>query len=72
MDTVYTARLKKGGGSVVLTIPPALRNALALLPDTQVQIAVVKGYLVVVPPGAAISEQDREWINDPPVGKELI
>jgi len=45
----YEAKLRKVGGSVMLTIPPAMLDALDLAPDAQVGLAVKAGRLVVDP-----------------------
>jgi antitoxin ChpS len=84
----YEARLRKVGGSVMLTIPPAMLDALDLAPDAQVGLAVKAGRLVVEPrprprysldellaqckPMAPRRKKDRAWVTDKPVGREII
>ena len=85
---MYTTRLKKVGGSVMLAVPPALLKTLGLQPDSEVCITVNKGCLIVEPqkrphyslaellaqcdPQAEPSEEDREWVNGPAAGKEIL
>jgi antitoxin ChpS len=78
-------RLRKVGGSTMLAIPPALMEALEFGPNSPVQLSVSEGKLTVAPakrrytldellaqcePGP-ISEEDREWLDMPSVGREL-
>jgi len=46
---VHTTRLRKVGGSVMLTVPPALLDILHLQPGATVGIAVESDRLVVEP-----------------------
>lgn len=85
---MYTTNLRKVGGSVMLAVPPALLNLLHLQPGNKVGIAVDGGRLVVEPqhrprytlaellaqcdPQAPLTEEDRQWLNDQPAGRELI
>jgi antitoxin ChpS len=80
--------LRKVGGSVMLTVPPALLDVLRLGPGAQVGIAVEGGRLVVEPrqrprytldellaqcnPKKARTREDREWLGGRPAGSELI
>ena len=84
---MYTTNLRKVGGSVMLAVPPALLDILGLQPGARVGIGVESGRLVVEPqkrrrytldqllaqckPGAR-TRQEREWLNDKPVGRELL
>ena len=84
----YKARLRKVGGSVMLAIPPALLDALDMAQDTQVDLALNAGCLVVEPSGkrrysldellaqcnskARRRPEDHDWLSGPPVGRELI
>lgn len=84
----YTARLRKVGGSVMLTIPPALLDALQLKPDSSVGMSVKAGNLLVEPnvrPRYTLDEllsqcssetaetvEERAWIDAPAAGRELI
>jgi antitoxin ChpS len=44
---MHTTNLRKVGGSVMLTVPPALLDTLRLEPGARVGIAVERGRLVV-------------------------
>ena len=77
---MHTTRLKRVGGSVMLTVPPALLNALSL--------GIDNGRLIVEPyrrpqyslaellaqcdPNAEISAEEREWLDAPATGQEEI
>ena len=85
---MHTTNLRKVGGSIMLAVPPALLDMLQLRPGARVGIAVENGRLVVEPqhrprysldellaqcdPEAPRSEEDREWLDNTPVGCELI
>lgn len=85
---MYIARLKKVGGSVMLAVPPAVLKTLGLSTDSEVGMTIENGCLIIEPqkrprysldellaqcdPHAEISEEDREWIDAPAVGKELL
>lgn len=82
------SHLRKVGGSVMLTIPPAALSALHLQAGTVVDV-VAEGDVLVVrrqarprftlaellaqcDPTAPMSAEDQEWLNDGPVGAELL
>lgn len=44
---MHTTRLKRVGGSVMLTVPPALLNALSLGTDNEVGMVIDNGRLIV-------------------------
>ena len=84
---MHTTNLRKVGGSVMLAVPPALLDILHLEPGTQVGIAIESGRLVVEPrrrrytldellaqcdPKARRTKEEREWLDNKPVGRELI
>jgi antitoxin ChpS len=85
---MHTTHLRKVGGSVMLTVPPALLDVLHLAVGAKVGLAVDNGCLVVEPaarprytleellaqcdPCAEISPEDRQWLDAGPVGKELL
>jgi len=85
---MYTTNLRKVGGSIMLAVPPALLDILHLRPGAKVGLAVQSGRLVVEPqqrprytldellaqcnPQARRSKEEREWLDDKPVGGELI
>jgi antitoxin ChpS len=85
---MHTTNLRKVGGSIMLTVPPALLDVLHLRPGAKVAIAVRRGRLVVEPqqrprytldellarcnPKARRGKKDREWLTGGPSGGELI
>jgi antitoxin ChpS len=84
----HAARLRKVGGSVMLAIPKPVLAALDLAPDASVALSIKGGRLVVDPkgrrrysldellaqcrPSRRRTREDRDWINSPPTGRELI
>jgi antitoxin ChpS len=85
---MHTTNLRKVGGSVMLAIPPALLESLHLHAGAKVGIAVESGRLVVEPhkrprytldellaqckPRTSRGKKEREWLNNKPVGRELL
>ena len=85
---MHTTNLRKVGGSIMLTVPPAFLDPLHLKAGATVGIAVDRGCLVVnpiSPPRYTLaellaasdysqpqSEEEREWIDAPAVGGELL
>lgn len=85
---MYIARLKKVGGSVMLAVPPAVLKTLGLSTDSEVCMTIENGCLIIEPqkrphysleellaqcdPHAEIGEEDRQWIDVPAVGKEIL
>jgi len=85
---MHTTSLRKVGGSVMLAVPPALLDILQLGAGATVGLNIDHGCLVVNPkprprytldellaqcdPSAEMSDEDSQWLNDPPVGHELI
>ena len=85
---MYTTSLRKVGGSVMLAVPPALLDILHLVPGAKVGLAVNNGHLVVEPqtrPHYTLAEllaasdysqpqpaAEREWVDAPAVGRELL
>lgn len=84
---MYTTRLRKVGGSVMLAVPPALLEQLQLHPGAAVDMAVVGDSLIIeahprpsyvleellaqCEPTADPSPEDREWIDARPAGGEI-
>ncbi len=84
---MHTANLRKVGGSVMLAVPPGMLDALHLAAGSTVGLAVENGRLVVAPQtrprytldellaqcdaSAAPNEEDRQWLDAKPVGREL-
>jgi antitoxin ChpS len=85
---MHITNLRKVGGSVMLAVPPALLDILHLRPGAKVGLAVQSGQLIVEPqhrsrytleellaqcaPKARRTKEEREWLDDKPVGGELI
>ena len=85
---MHTTNLRKVGGSVMLAVPPALLDVLHLQPGAKVGLAVDNGKLVVEPqarPRYTMAEllaasdysqpqppEEREWVDAPAVGGELV
>ena len=85
---MHTTNLRKVGGSIMLAVPPALLDVLQLSAGAKVGIAVDNGRLVVEPqarPRYTMAEllaasdysqpqppEEREWVDAPAVGKELL
>ncbi|WP_380178970.1 antitoxin [Kalamiella sp. sgz302252] len=85
---MYITRLKKVGGSVMLAVPPAVLKMLALSTDSEVGMTVDNGCLIIAPQKrphyslnellaqcdaqAEASKEDRQWLDAPVVGKEIL
>lgn len=85
---MHTTSLRKVGGSVMLAVPPAFLDQLHLHAGVTVGLEVDHGCLVVNPnprphytldellaqcdANAEISAEDREWLDAPVVGGELL
>jgi antitoxin ChpS len=85
---MHTTNLRKVGGSVMLVVPPVLLNLLNLKAGATVGVDVEDGRLVVEPrkkPRYTLDEllaasdysqpqppEEREWLDAPPVGRELL
>ncbi len=85
---MHTTSLRKVGGSVMLAVPPAFLEQLHLHAGVTVGLAVDQGCLVVHPnprprytldellaqcdAKAELSAEDREWLDAPVVGSELL
>jgi len=88
MSGRHIANLRKVGGSVMLSVPPALLDDLRLRPGAKVCLTVQRGRLVVEPrprprytldellaqcnPKARRAREDRDWLDAKSVGRELI
>jgi antitoxin ChpS len=84
----HTARLRKVGGSVMLAIPRAVLDALDLKSDAMVGMSVRAGKLLVEPnipkrytldellaqcsSKTVFEKEEREWLDAPAVGREII
>lgn len=85
---MHTTTLRKVGGSVMLAVPPAILDLLHLRAGATVGVEVDDGCLVVDPHprprysldellaqcdvSAEISAEERTWLDDKPVGGELL
>ncbi|MEO6716454.1 MAG: antitoxin [Novosphingobium sp.] len=85
---MHITNLRKVGGSVMLAVPPALLDLLHLKAGTAVGVAVDGGRLVVEASPrprytlaellaasdytGAPSPEDREWLDAPAIGKEIL
>ena len=85
---MHTTHLRKVGGSIMLAVPPAVLDLLELRVGAKVDIEVENGRLVIEPKlrpnysldellaqcdeAAALSTEDRDWIDAEPVGNELL
>ncbi|GHV29754.1 antitoxin [Synergistales bacterium] len=85
---MYTTNLRRVGGSVMLAIPPALLESAGLAVGNEVGISIESERLMVEPrrrprytldellaqcdQNVSFSEEDREWIETPAAGRELI
>ena len=85
---MHTTNLRKVGGSVMLAVPPAILELLELQAGSSVGLAVADGRLVIEPirsprytldellaqcdATAAVSDEDRQWLDGRPTGSELL
>lgn len=85
---MHTTNLRKVGGSVMMVVPPALLDLLHLGAGAKVGLAVDNGRLVVDPqprPRYTLDEllaqcdasteataEDRAWLDNKPMGDELL
>ncbi|NCA72501.1 MAG: antitoxin [Sphingobacteriia bacterium] len=85
---MHQTTLRKVGGSVMLAVPPAILDLLHLRAGATVGLTVDEGRLVIEPSprqrysldellaqcdaSADIGEDDRTWLDDGPVGSELL
>ena len=85
---MFTANLRKVGGSVMLAVPPAILEMVHLRSGATVSVAVENGRLIVEPetkkryslqellaqcdPSAPMSSEDAQWTASALKGQELI
>jgi antitoxin ChpS len=85
---MHTTNLRKVGGSVMLAVPPAILDLLHLQAGTTVGLSVDQGRLVIEPQprrrytlaellaASDYSEpqppEEREWVDAPAAGRELL
>jgi antitoxin ChpS len=85
---MYTTNLRKVGGSIMMAVPPAILDELHLKAGAAVGLVVEGDRLVMHSrprPKYTLEEllaasdysqpltpEEREWIDAPPVGRELL
>ena len=85
---MHLTTLRKVGGSVMLAVPPALLDILNLNAGASVGVAVDGARLVIEASpkprhtlaellvasdyADALSPEDREWLDAPAVGREIL
>ncbi|OIN78873.1 antitoxin [Mycobacterium malmoense] len=85
---MFTTKLRKVGGSVMLAVPPAVLDMLRLHAGSAVGLSVDAGHLIVEPQtrprytldellsqcdaSADLTDEDRVWLDGEPVGGELL
>lgn len=84
---MHTTYLRKVGGSIMLALPPSVLDMLNLSAGSTVGVTVDHGKILIAPPNSrytldellaqcdpnvAASEEDQAWLNDGPIGKELL
>jgi antitoxin ChpS len=85
---MHRTNLRKVGGSVMLAVPRPVLEVLQLGPGARVSLRVQRDRLVVEPeirprytldellaqcdPKARRNKEEREWLDNEPVGSELI
>lgn len=84
-----STRLKKAGGSLVMTVPAAARNTLHLHEGQELSVKVEGDKLVLEPAvqrpkytldellaecdfDTPYSDEERAWLDAPPVGREIL
>jgi len=84
---MHTTNLRKVGGSVMLAVPRPILDLLRLEAGATVGLSVEEGRLIIqaaskprytldgllaqCAPEATISQEDRDWLDVPPSGREL-
>jgi len=85
---MLTTTLRTVGGSVMFAIPKSLLEGLGLKPNQEVGVSITDGRLMVDPTlkprylladlvaqcdlERTFSADEREWMDDPAVGREVI
>ncbi|MDX3926503.1 MAG: AbrB/MazE/SpoVT family DNA-binding domain-containing protein [Shinella sp.] len=85
---MVTSTLRNVGGSVMMTVPKPVLDELGLQANTKLEVSVQDGKIVAVPRqrpkytleellaqcdlDAPWSEEEREWMDTPAVGNEII
>jgi antitoxin ChpS len=85
---MHTSILRKVGGSIMVAVPPAILDLVHLQAGATVGLAVEHGRLIIetklrprysldellaqCDATAEISTEDRDWLDNKPVGNELL
>ena len=84
---MHTTNLRKVGGSVMLAVPPAILNALNLRAGELIAVTVEGDRLVIEPAHRRYTlaellaqckssrkrtAEDRQWLDAPATGRELL
>ncbi|MGH9599895.1 MAG: AbrB/MazE/SpoVT family DNA-binding domain-containing protein [Terracidiphilus sp.] len=85
---MLTTTLRRVGGSVMMAVPPAILDMLRLKAGATVALAIDGERIIVQSPpkvrytldellsqcdaDAPLPEEDRAWLDSPPVGRELL
>lgn len=81
---MHSSSLRKVGGSVMMAVPPAVLELLQMRAGDKLSLSVEDGRIVVHPqprPAYSLDQllaeadgaaPDRDWLDDAPVGAELI
>lgn len=85
---MYRTRLRTVGGSVMFAIPNAILESLDLAANDAIGLSIEQGKLIVDPhparrysleelvaacdDAAAPSSEDAAWLEDAPIGREII
>ena len=85
---MFTTNLRKVGGSVMLAVPPAILDLLHLAAGAPVDMEVANGKIIIeaqpkprysldellakCDASAPISVEDKEWLDAPASGREII
>jgi antitoxin ChpS len=83
-----TTNLRKVGGSIMMVVPRPILDELRLSAGSPVDLAVEGERLIVAPqrkprytleellakcdPDAPLSPEEREWLDAPAVGREIV
>jgi antitoxin ChpS len=93
VPNIVTTTVKKTGGSLVLTVPAPVRDALQLAEGQQMSVSVEDGKVIYEAMSEKrvrrskytleellaqcdfeqpYSEEERAWLDAPPVGREIL
>ena len=83
-----TAKLRQSGGAVIVSLPKAFLDQLGLGPDAPVDIVLegdkitisrrkrnrigLSARLALCDPSLPMTDEEREWLDAPPIGREVI